>query len=55
MPIVCEGPPTAVTLSDMNAASDSTPATGSTLLVILAAGLAVALVVMVQRRSATEQ
>ena len=55
VPIVCEGPPTAVTLSDMNAASDSTPATGSTLLVILAAGLAVALVVMVQRRSATEQ
>ncbi len=55
LPVVCEGPPTAVTLSDINAASETAPATSSALLVILAAGLAVALVVMVQRRSAVEQ
>lgn len=55
-PIVCLPPnPTAVTLSDMDANNESTPDAGSTLLVILAAGLAVAVVVMLQRRSAVEQ
>ena len=55
LPIVCEGPPTAVTLSDLDASNDTTPAAGSVLLVILAAGLAVAAAVVTQRRSAVEQ
>ncbi|MCB0254249.1 MAG: carboxypeptidase regulatory-like domain-containing protein [Anaerolineae bacterium] len=53
VPIVCEPPPTAVELADFGA--DSTPVNGSALLVILAAGLAIAAVVMLQRRSAVEQ
>ena len=53
LPIYCEGPPTAVGLADFG--TESTPISGSALLVILAAGLAVAFVVIRYRNAATQR